>query len=140
MRYRFVLLCVCTMLTLSACASELEPGTESADSGSTLLSPSADTLSGTWTGDWGTSENQRNLVTVELKWDGANLTGTVNPGPEAVALSKVSYAPDTGMVTMEAPGADGKVHLAIEGRVVESAITGTWVQDDQKGDFKIQKS
>ena len=46
----------------------------------------ADPLSGTWTGDWGPSASDRNPVTVELKWDGTVLTGTVNPGPNAVVL------------------------------------------------------
>ena len=31
-------------------------------------------LNGTWVGDWGPSANDRNQVTVELKWDGKNLT------------------------------------------------------------------
>ena len=46
----------------------------------------SDPLSGTWVGDWGPSAADRNQVTVELKWDGTALSGTVNPGPNAVPL------------------------------------------------------
>ena len=48
------------------------------------LNAADDPLSGTWTGDWGPSTQDRNQVTVELKWDGKILTGNVNPGPTAV--------------------------------------------------------
>ena len=51
---------------------------------------SSDPLSGSWKGDWGPSASDRNQVAVELKWDGKALTGTVNPGPNAVPLSKAT--------------------------------------------------
>ncbi len=41
----------------------------------------SDPLTGTWKGDWGPSAADRNQVTLELKWDGKALTGTVNPSP-----------------------------------------------------------
>ena len=53
--------------------------------------PVADPLSGVWTGDWGTTPSHRNLVTVNLKWDGTSLTGTVNPGPHAVQFTNASF-------------------------------------------------
>ena len=38
-------------------------------------------LTGTWYGDFGMTTAQRNDLTVIMKWDGANTTGMVNPGP-----------------------------------------------------------
>ena len=59
-----------------------------------------DPLSGTWTGDWGPSERDRNQATVELKWDGKALTGTVNPGPnlemDSAGLPYIGYTDDPG--------------------------------------------
>ena len=43
-------------------------------------------LTGTWYGDFGMTAAQRNDLTVIMKWDGANTTGMVNPGPNAVPL------------------------------------------------------
>ena len=48
-----------------------------------IAQQSADPLTGTWKGDWGPSATDRNSVTIELKWNGKTLTGTVNPGPDA---------------------------------------------------------
>ena len=43
-------------------------------------------LTGTWYGDFGMTPAQRNDLTVIMKWDGANTTGMVNPGPNAVQI------------------------------------------------------
>src|SRR3990172_6978432 len=63
---------------------------------------SGDALSGRWTGDWGPSPRDRNQVTLDLKWDGTNLTGTVNPGPNAVEVQQSRFNPATGEVHFEA--------------------------------------
>jgi len=101
-----------------------------------------DPLSGTWTGDWGPSASDRNTVTVELKWDGKILTGTVNPGPNAVVLQKSTFDPKTGAIHMEADakGRRGNdIHYVIDGKVENNTMTGTWNHDNRKGDFKITK-
>ncbi len=102
----------------------------------------ADPLSGTWTGDWGPSAADRNQVTVELKWDGKALTGTVNPGPNAVVLQKCTFDAKTGAIHMEADakGRRGNdIHYLIDGKVENNTITGSWNHDNRKGDFKITK-
>src|SRR5512146_2136338 len=101
-----------------------------------------DPLSGTWVGDWGPSPSDRNPVTVELKWDGKALTGTVNPGPNSVALQKSTFDPAANAVHFEADakghGGD-TVHYLIDGKVEGNTMTGTWSHDTVKGDFKITK-
>lgn len=102
-----------------------------------------DPLSGTWTGDWGPSATHRNNVTVELKWDGKALTGTVNPGPSAVILQKSTFDPKTGTVHMEADSknmaGNGMVHFMIDGKVTGNTMAGSWNHGASKGDFKITK-
>ena len=103
---------------------------------------SGDSLSGTWGGDWGPSPSDRNQVTVELKWDGKALSGTVNPGPNAVALQKATFDPKTNVVHFEADakGRGGNtLHYVIDGKVEKGAMTGSWSHDTRKGDFKITK-
>jgi hypothetical protein len=79
---------------------------------------------------------------LDLDWDGANLTGSVNPGPAAVQLGKASYDPATGTVMMEADARDrdgNMVHYTIEGKIEGNTIAGTWNHAKQKGDFKLSR-
>ncbi len=124
-RYAFTL-AACLVLAASAFAQQ----------------PGGDPLSGTWVGDWGPSPADRNQVTVELKWDGKALTGTVNPGPSAVALQKATFDPKTNAVHFEADakGHGGNMlHYVVNGSVEKVTMTGSWSHDTRKGDFKITK-
>ncbi len=108
----------------------------------TFLTAADDPLSGTWTGDWGPSATDRNQVTVELKWDGKVLSGTVNPGPTAVELKKTTFDAKAGTVHFEADtknrrGSD--IHYVIDGKVEGKTMSGTWNHENRKGDFKITK-
>ena len=103
-----------------------------------------DTLSGTWSGDWGPSPGDRNKVTLQLKWDGKALSGNVTGGDNVsspIPLQKTTYDAKTGAVHMEADAnARGRtVHYVIDGKVDKNTMTGTWNHDNRKGDFKITK-
>ena len=101
-----------------------------------------DPLGGTWVGDWGPSEWDRNQVTVELKWDGKNLTGTVNPGPNAVELKKATFDAKISAIHFEADATDrrgNQIHYGIDGKLEKGTMTGSWSHDNRKGDFKITK-
>jgi hypothetical protein len=131
----------CSLFVLPACGADEAPS-DIAASDSTAV-PISDALTGTWVGDWGPSATHRNPVTLDLKWDGTNLSGTVNPGPNEVGLTKAAFVPDTGAVTMEAEAAKSggqTVRFVIEGKVAGNVMEGTWIHDDKKGDFKITKS
>jgi hypothetical protein len=103
-----------------------------------------DPVSGTWTGDWGPSERDRNPVTVQLKFDGkTGVTGTVNPGPNAIALKSGSFDPATGMIKLAADAKDRRgnaLSYVIEGKVAGNTMTGSWNHTARKGDFKITKN
>jgi hypothetical protein len=100
-----------------------------------------DPLSGTWTGDWGPSPRDRNPVTLQLKWDGKALTGTVNPGSDAITLQKSTFDARTGAIHMEADAKRGgtTIHYVIEGKVDKGTMSGSWNHDNRRGDFKITK-
>jgi hypothetical protein len=104
-------------------------------------------LTGTWIGDWGPSTAQRNHITLVMAWDGAKVTGVLNPGPESAPLGSVfvDYTSWTVRIEAEAKDATGKpVRIQAEGRIEDLAsprrrLTGTWSQGGIKGDFRVTR-
>ena len=104
-------------------------------------------LSGTWSGDWGASPTQRTQVTFVLNWDGKQITGLINPGPDAIPIASVFVDPTSWTVRMEADTKDaaGKpLHIAAEGKLDDigsyhRTISGTWRQGSTNGTFKITR-
>ena len=99
-------------------------------------------LKGVWLGDWGPNKDTRNAVVIEMDWDGKVITGTINPGPGAVPFTKADLNPSDWTVHFEA-GAQG-TRAVIDGKIenlgsLSRSIAGTWVQGNQKGDFKITR-
>jgi hypothetical protein len=101
-----------------------------------------DSIAGSWTGTWGPNRNDRNDVTVNLKWDGKALTGNVDSEGQTIPIRKGTYDAKTGEVHMEADakGRGGDVvHYVIEGKLDNGTLSGSWNHDNRKGDFKITK-
>jgi hypothetical protein len=104
-------------------------------------------LKGTWLGDWGPSKADRNQVVVLMDYDGKQITGQINPGPNAVPIKTATLDPKGWTVHLEADGknaAGQPVHYVIDGKIenlglYNRAIAGTWNHDDVKGDFRIQR-
>ncbi|MBV9507966.1 MAG: hypothetical protein JO323_23495 [Acidobacteriia bacterium] len=104
-------------------------------------------LTGTWSGDWGTSATKRNHLTLVMNWDGHNVTGMINPGPDAISVSSIAVDVTNWTVRIEADAKDasGKpVHVAAEGRLEDIGsyhrkISGTWSQGAERGDFRVTR-
>ena len=127
MRRRHFFLCVGSLL-LAACASK-----PAASNGSP---------SGTWSGDYSPNPDRRESITVDLRWEDANLRGVVKAGQRSLPITKASFKPDTGAISIEfdAQGNGGQtVHYAIDGKVAGNTMAGTWSHDDQHGDFHVTK-
>jgi hypothetical protein len=125
------------MVCLGVCLGALAPG----------FAQQGHPLTGTWSGDWGPSATQRNAVTFVMNWDGKNVTGMINPGPDAIPLGSVyvDYANWTVRIEADAKDASGKpVHIMAEGKLEDLAsshrtLKGTWQQGGSKGDFKLTR-
>lgn len=103
-------------------------------------------LTGTWSGDWGPGAAQRTHITMVMAWDGKTITGTINPGPDAIPVNTIALDVTNWTIRFEADakGASGPVRIAAEGRLDDIAsshrtITGTWNQGTTKGDFKLTR-
>jgi hypothetical protein len=87
-------------------------------------------LDGTWRGELAGSGKAHATVVMVLQWDGQKITGTINPGPDAVQISDAKLIPDGWHVTVTAKNAAGKP-IAFEGVIgnlgaYDRTITGTW--------------
>ena len=145
MKTKYLLLCLMGILVVTAsCAPAEEPEAvpEAAEEVMADEAASDDPLSGTWSGDWGPTPDHRNVVTLELAWDGSALSGTVNPGPNAIEISGSTFDPATGAVTMGASATNFRgeeVTYTITGQVDGDSMSGSWNHDGGEGDFMISR-
>ena len=99
-------------------------------------------LTGTWSGDWGVGAAKRTHITMVMAWDGTSVTGTINPGPDAITVPAIALDVTSWTIRFEADAKDG--HIAAEGRIDDIAsthrtIAGIWRQGTTKGDFKLTR-
>ena len=109
-----------------------------------------DWISGTWIGDFGPAFYDRNTISLELKWDGKKLTGTVKPGDpygrmyrnfEGLPIENASFDPKTGVIKFEAMYQPRGRRYIIEGKINKNTFSGTWTRPDENkdGDFKLTR-
>ncbi len=104
--------------------------------------PAEDPLTGKWEGTWGPSPTRQTEVALELKWDGSHLSGTINPGPRAIEISKGTFNASTNAIRMELDSRSNSGetdHYTIEGKVDGKKMSGTWTRNNGNGDFHITK-
>ena len=107
-------------------------------------------MKGQWSGEWGPKNNPNRLL-LNLDWDGKEVTGIINPGPNAATVKSVTfdYTDPTAWgvkITAEGKDASGKpVAITVDGKLENlGAYTklfhGTWIQGGQKGDFTVTRN
>jgi hypothetical protein len=111
---------------------------------SVLVAQEGHPLRGTWHGSWGVNAAERTPVTLVLDWDGANITGIMNPGARSSPVEKTSLDPATWQFHFESNYKDrsgGTARVTIDAKIQDvtsprRALVGTWTQGEKKGDFK----
>jgi len=104
-------------------------------------------LVGTWYGDWGTSPTQRTQITVVMTWDGKNISGIIDPGPDAYPIKTATLDSTKWILHLEADSKDrsgNPVHIVADGKLenigsYNRTLTGTWNQGTTKADFKLRR-
>lgn len=104
-------------------------------------------LTGTWSGDWGATADKRTRITLVMTWDGKSIAGTINPGPEAMTLGRVTVDYAKWTVRIEADGRDSSgtpVRVLADGKIDalgswHRTLSGTWTQAGAKGTFKLTR-
>jgi hypothetical protein len=107
-------------------------------------------LKGEWSGQWGPADNLTRLL-LTFDWDGKDIVGTINPGPNAATVKKATFDytnPSAWKVQLEAEGKDasGKpVQIRVDG-VLENigayyrVFHGTWTEGSRKGNFTVTRN
>jgi len=126
-RLVFALLAVC-LLAVPALAQEGHP------------------LKGSWLGTWTGNKVHGNDVLIVMTWDGKNITGTINPGTDNIAIKNASLNPEGWLVHLEADAKDKAgqaISYTIDGKIenlplANRVVNGTW-KDNRGGTgaFKI---
>jgi hypothetical protein len=117
---------------------------------STLGAQFGHPMKGQWSGEWGPKNNPNRLL-LNLDWDGKEITGIINPGPNAATVKSVTfdYTDPTAWgvkITAEGKDASGKpVAITVDGKLENlGAYTklfhGTWNQGGQKADFTVTRN
>ena len=108
-------------------------------------------LKGSWSGERMAGAQSVRLL-VNLDWDGKEVTGVINPGPNATTIRRVtidSSKPSAWVVRLEAEQKDASsgrvVPIVVDGTLENIGayrrfITGTWTEGGTKGTFKLTRN
>jgi hypothetical protein len=104
-------------------------------------------LKGSWLGAWAGNETHGDIILVVLDWDGASISGTINPGTDNMALTKATLEADGWVVTLEADAQDrsgAAIHYVIEGKIENlelsnRSVVGTWRSERGSGAFEMTR-
>ena len=99
-------------------------------------------LDGTWRGEWG-SDAGKSAVVIVMKWDGKNVNGMINPGPNVVRFSGPVLEPRDWTVHIEAQSREGQP-IVIDAKLDDigsynRTLTGTWKQAGLEHPFKMAR-
>jgi hypothetical protein len=98
-------------------------------------------LDGTWRGEHAAAKGASTTVVVIMQWDGKQVAGTINPGPNGIEFTGAQLDPDGWKVHLAAKDAKGKP-ITLEGVVSDlgkysRVITGKWTEGGQTHDIRF---
>ncbi len=104
-------------------------------------SPAADPISGTWTGSMGPNDTDRHPITVELKFDGTNISGLITGPPYPGEIRSGTFDSKTGALTLDVIVKDeDSTRVVFQGTLREGTATGRVQLPNQSGTFTMTKN
>ncbi|HEY4212187.1 MAG TPA: hypothetical protein VGM84_11945 [Steroidobacteraceae bacterium] len=89
-------------------------------------------LDGTWRGQRQDGTGTPVTIVMVLSWDGKNISGIIDPGPDSIQIAKAELVPDGWRVKIEAHTKTGEA-ISFTGAIdklgaYDRTITGTWTE------------
>lgn len=88
-------------------------------------------VKGSFVGEWGLNANMQDSLLVLMDWDGKTITGTINPGPQAVPITKAELNPDDWTLHIE--GGTGAARVVLDGKFENL----TWLGRSLAGTYTV---
>ena len=104
-------------------------------------------LRGSWIGTWAGNKIHGPDVVVVMNWDGKNISGIINPGPDVIPMKVATLDSTKWTVHLEYDLKDksGKpVPFIVDAKLQNASsrtnrmLVGTFTHGSTKGDFKIK--
>ena len=92
---------------------------------------------GSWSGYWGPSHDQQRRILLLLDWRNDQISGTINPGPNAVKIDKANLDVSTWTLTIEANMPTGNGHSARFVATGKLANLGSWTNRTYTGTYRL---
>lgn len=101
---------------------------------------------GSWLGYWGPSDAEQRRIRLLLDWENREITGAINPGPDAVPVTRAEIDYDTWTLTLEAelPAAGGDPVTWIATGTLENLgswrnrrYSGAYSHGSENGEFSL---
>jgi hypothetical protein len=125
---------------LLACCALLITSTASAQSRDSKPAAKADPITGTWTGELIPQDGSKRSITLDLKFDGKKISGTLTGMPHPGDVKAGTFDAKTGALKLQLGRADGPaVLLTLDGTVVKNTASGKVSGDGGGGEFKLSR-
>jgi hypothetical protein len=101
---------------------------------------------GSWIGYWGPSEQEQNRILLLLDWEDNEVVGTINPGPNAVAVKRAEIDYSSWTMTIEADmpvKGGGTAPYVATGKLenlgswINRRYSGTYQHGRERGTFSV---
>ena len=111
-----------------------------------LVAQTGHPVKGSWLGYWGPSESERHRILLVLDWENRAITGTINPGSNAVSVDRTEIDYSTWVLTIEANmpvASGGTARYVATGKIenlgswVNRRYSGTYRHGDETGTFLV---
>lgn len=98
-------------------------------------------LDGTWRSQAVAADGSESTLVLILLWDGKQVAGTINPGPEGIDFTGATLDPEGWKVKLVARDAAG-VEIRLEGAITNlgkynRAIEGQWTEGGRTQDVRF---